>query len=235
MRVSVIIPAAGQGRRMGNIKKPYLKLVGKPILAHTLMVFQQCSLVDEIVVVAAAGDEQDCIQDIAIPYKLDKVHQIVAGGKTRQESVFNGLQKVTSDTDMVVVHDCARPFVTERMIEDTLAAADEWGASTVAVPVKDTIKEADDDSFVVNTLDRRRLWSIQTPQAFRYDLLLQAHLYARENSIRVTDDASLIEEFGEYPVKLVMGASGNMKITTPGDLAVAKAILESDNSELDPD
>ena len=227
MHVSVIIPAAGQGRRMGNIKKPYLKLMGKPILAHTLMVFQQCSLVDEVVVVAAAGDEQDRVQDITIPYKLDKVHQIVAGGETRQESVFNGLQKVTSDTDMVIVHDCARPFVTERMIEDTLAAASEWGASTVAVPVKDTIKEVDDDNFVVNTLDRRFLWSIQTPQAFRYGLLLQAHLYARENNIRVTDDASLIEELGGYRVKLVMGASENMKITTPGDLVVAGAILKS--------
>ena len=227
MHVSVIIPAAGQGRRMGNIKKPYLKLVGKPILAHTLMVFQGCSLVDEVVVVAAAGDEQNCIRDIAIPYELDKVHQVVAGGATRQESVFNGLQKVTPDTDMVVVHDCARPFVTETMIEDTLVAASEWGAATVAVPVKDTIKEADDDNFVVNTLDRRRLWSIQTPQAFRYDLLFQAHLYARENDILVTDDASLIEELGGHKVKLVMGASQNMKITTPGDLVVAEAILKS--------
>ena len=227
MHVSVIIPAAGQGRRMGNIKKPYLKLMGKPILAHTLMVFQRCSLVDEIVVVTAAGDEQDCVQEITMPYGLDKVHQIVAGGETRQESVFNGLQKVTSDTDMVIVHDCARPFVTEKMIDDTLAAASEWGAATVAVPVKNTIKEADDDNFVVNTLDRRRLWSIQTPQAFRYDLLLQAHLYARENDIPVTDDASLIEELGAYRVNLVMGASENMKITTPGDLVVAGAVLKS--------
>lgn len=227
MHVSVIIPAAGQGRRMGNIKKPYLKLMGRPILAHTLMVFQNCSLVDEIVLVTAAEDEQDCVRDITTPYGLDKVQQIVAGGKTRQESVLKGLQKVTSDTDMVIVHDCVRPFVTERMIQDTLTAANEWGASTVAVPVKDTIKEADDDSFVANTLDRQRLWSIQTPQAFRYGLLLQAHLYAVENNIYVTDDTSLIEEFGGYRVKLVMGASENMKITTPGDLAIAKAILKS--------
>lgn len=212
---------------MGDIKKPYLDLAGKPILAHTLIVFQRCPLVDDIVVVAAGGDERDCVQNVIIPYGINKADQVVAGGGTRQESVFNGLQSVPPDTDMVMVHDCARPFVTEDMIENALEAANEWGAATVAVPVKDTIKEANDKNFVVNTLDRRRLWAIQTPQAFRYDLLLRAHLYARENGIHVTDDASLIEQMGENSVKLVMGVSENMKITTPGDLTIAKAILES--------
>jgi len=227
MQLSVIIPAAGLGRRMGDIKKPYLDLAGKPILAHTLMVFQRCTLVNEIVVVAAPGDEQACVKNVIIPYGIDKADQVVAGGETRQESVFNGLRSVSAGTDMVMVHDCARPFVTEDMIQNTLDAANKCGATTVAVPVKDTIKEADDDSFVVNTLDRRRLWSIQTPQAFRYDLLLRAHLHARENNIQVTDDASLIEELGEHPVKLIMGDYQNIKITTPGDLTVAMAILES--------
>ena len=128
---------------------------------------------------------------------------------------------------MVVVHDCARPFVTADMIESTLEAASKCGAATVAVPVKDTIKEADDDGFVVNTLDRRRLWSIQTPQAFRYDLLFQAHLHARENDIQVTDDASLIDGLDDHRVRLVMGTSENIKITTPGDLAIAEAMLGS--------
>ena len=227
MHVSVIIPAAGCGRRMGDVKKPYLDLAGKPILAHTLKVFQQCSLVDEIVVVVAAGDENECVRNVIIPHGVDRVDQVVAGGETRQESVFNGLQKVSPDTDMVVVHDCARPFVTEDMIKNTLEAASDCGAATVAIPVKDTIKEADDEGFVVNTLDRRRLWSIQTPQAFRYDLLLQAHLHARENNIQVTDDASLIEELDDHRVKLVMGTSENIKITIPGDLAIAEAILGS--------
>jgi len=227
MRVSVIIPAAGSGRRMGGIKKPYLELVGKPILTHSLMVFQQCPLVDEIVVVVASGDEQDCIRSAINPYSIEKVHQVVAGGKTRQESVFNGLRSLSSDTAMVIVHDCARPFVTEEMIRDTLEAASKWGAATVAVPVKNTIKEADDESFVTKTLNRHRLWTIQTPQTFKYDLLLRAHLYACENNIHVTDDASLIEELGNHRVKLVMGSSENIKITTPGDLAIASAILES--------
>jgi 2-C-methyl-D-erythritol 4-phosphate cytidylyltransferase len=113
------------------------------------------------------------------------------------------------------------------MIEGTLEAASKWGAATVAVPVKDTIKEVDDDIFVVRTLDRQKLWSIQTPQSFKYDLLLQAHLYARENNIHVTDDASLIEKLETHQVKLVMGTSENIKITTPSDLAIARAILES--------
>ncbi len=211
---------------MGGIKKPYLNLAGKPILAYTLLVFQQCSLVNRICIVAAQGDEQNCVQDMIIPYGIDKADQVIAGGETRQESVFNGLQSVASDTDIVIVHDCARPFITEGMIKNTLEAANRWGAATVAVPVKDTIKEVDDDSFVVKTLNRQRLWSIQTPQAFEYNLLLQAHLYARENNIQVTDDTALIEHLGTHRVKLVMGASGNIKITTPSDLAIARAILE---------
>jgi 2-C-methyl-D-erythritol 4-phosphate cytidylyltransferase len=226
-RVSAIIPAAGRGRRMGGLKKPYLDLVGTPILAHTLMVFQQCPLVDEILVVAAEGDEQNCVQNVIIPYGVDKVDQVVTGGETRQESVFNGLRKLTSDTDMVIVHDGARPFVTEEMIENTLESASEWGAATVAVPVKDTIKEADDENLVLKTLNRQRLWTIQTPQTFKYDLILQAHLYARENHIRVTDDASLIEQLEIHKVKLVMGTYENIKLTTPSDLAIARAILEA--------
>lgn len=227
MQLSVIIPAAGLGRRMGDIKKPYLDLAGKPILAHTLMAFQRCPLIHEIVVVVAAGDERECVKNVIIPYGIDKARQVVAGGATRQESVFKGLRKVSADTDMVIVHDCARPFVTEDMIQNTLDAASEFGAATVAAPVKDTIKEADDDGFVVSTLDRQRLWSIQTPQTFRYDLLLRAHLQAREKNIQATDDASLIEELGGHAVKLVMGDYQNIKITTPGDLIIARVILES--------
>jgi 2-C-methyl-D-erythritol 4-phosphate cytidylyltransferase len=158
---------------------------------------------------------------------LDKADQVVSGGETRQESVFNGLQMLTSGTDMVIVHDGVRPFVTEEMIKSTLESAGKWGAATVAVPVKDTIKEADDENLVVKTLNRHRLWAIQTPQAFKYGLILQAHLYARENQIQATDDASLIEQLGIHQVKLVMGTYENIKITTPGDLVTAKAILES--------
>lgn len=228
LRVATIIPAAGLGKRMGGVKKPYLYLAGKPILAHTLMVFQQHPLIDKILVAAAAGDEKNCIQNVIIPYEIDKVYKVIAGGKTRQESVFNGLISLPSDTDMVIIHDCVRPFIRGDMIEKTLESAAKWGAATVAVSVKDTIKEADDDNFVIRTLNRQRLWSIQTPQAFKYDLILQAHLYARENHIQVTDDASLIEQLGIHRVKIVIGSDENIKITTPGDLAIAEAILKAE-------
>jgi 2-C-methyl-D-erythritol 4-phosphate cytidylyltransferase len=219
---------------MGSVKKPYLEIAGKPILAHTLKVFQQCPLVDKILVVVAEGDEQKCFQDVIIPYGVDKADQVVTGGETRQESGFNGLQKLTSDTDVVIIHDAVRPFVTSEMIEGTLKSASEWGAATVAVPVKDTIKEADDENFVAKTLDRRQLWTIQTPQAFRYELILKAHLYARENHIQVTDDAWLIEQLGSHRVKLVMGSYENIKLTTPTDLIIAEAILESKRSAQKP-
>lgn len=228
MEIAAIIPSAGFGKRMGDVKKPYLELAGKPMLVHTLVVFQNCPLINKIVVVTAAGDENKCLQDIVIPYKLDKVYKVVKGGETRQESVFNGIRSLSSDTHIALIHDCARPFVKEEMIKNTINAAIQWGAATVAIPVKDTIKEADDDNFVVKTIDRQKLWSIQTPQAFHYDLILQAHLYARENNLQVTDDASLVEKFGNHPVKLVMGSEENMKITTPGDLAIARAILNAE-------
>jgi 2-C-methyl-D-erythritol 4-phosphate cytidylyltransferase len=226
MQVSAIIPAAGSGARMGGIKKPYMDLAGKPILAHTLTIFQQCPLVNSIVVVTAKDDEARCVQDVVTTYGIDKSLSIVAGGDTRQESVFNALRELSSNTDVVVIHDAVRPFVTEEMILQSIDNANQYGSAIVAVPVKDTIKESDDDGFVMKTLDRCRLWAIQTPQTFKYDLIMKAHLYARDNSIQATDDAFLIEQIG-HKVKLIMGSYENIKITTPDDLVIAKAILES--------
>jgi len=226
MHVSAIIPAAGSGARMGGIKKPYMDLAGKPILAHTLTIFQQCPLVNSIVVVTAKDDEARCVQDVVTAYGIDKSLSIVAGGDTRQESVFNALQELSSNTDVVVIHDAVRPFVTEEMILQSIDNANQYGSAIVAVPVKDTIKESDDDGFVMKTLDRHRLWAIQTPQTFKYNLIMKAHLYARENNIQATDDAFLIEQIG-HKVKLIMGSYENIKITTPDDLIIAKAILES--------
>jgi 2-C-methyl-D-erythritol 4-phosphate cytidylyltransferase len=225
MQVSAIIPAAGSGARMGGIKKPYMDLAGKPILAHTLTIFQQCPLVNSIVVVTAKDDEARCVQDVVTAYGIDKSLSIVAGGDTRQESVFNALQELSSNTDVVVIHDAVRPFVTEEMILQSIDNANQYGSAIVAVPVKDTIKESD-DGFVMKTLDRYRLWAIQTPQTFKYDLIMKAHLYARDNSIQATDDAFLIEQIG-HKVKLIMGSYENIKITTPEDIVIAKAILES--------
>jgi 2-C-methyl-D-erythritol 4-phosphate cytidylyltransferase len=225
MKVSVVIPAAGLGTRMGGIKKPYMDIAGKPILAYTLGAFQRCPFIDSIVIVTAKGDESRCIQDIKT-YGIDKPFSIVAGGDTRQESVFNALRELSSNTDIVVIHDAVRPLLTENMIIQSIDNANLYGSAIVAVPVKDTIKESDDDGFVAKTLNRRKLWAIQTPQTFKYDLIMKAHLYARNNNIQATDDAFLVEQIG-HKVKLIMGSYENIKITTPDDLAIAKAILES--------
>jgi len=226
MKISAIIPAAGLGRRMGNIKKPYMELAGKPILAHTLEIFQRCKSVNNILVVTAKGDEEHCAVDVIESYSMDKVTDIVVGGNTRQESVFNALQKLPSNTDIVVIHDAVRPFFTEAMIIESIEQADKYGSAVVAVPVKDTIKEADKDGIVQKTLDRQKLWAIQTPQTFKYNLISQAYLKAKENGTQATDDASLIEQMG-LKVKLIMGNYENIKITTPEDLIIAEAILKS--------
>lgn len=226
MKVSAIIPSAGYGERMGGIKKPYMRIAGKPILLHTLEVFQKCPLINDIIIVVAEGDEQKCMDEV-ISYCSEKNYQIIAGGSTRQESVFNGLKSLSTDTDLVIIHDCVRPFVTIDMIKASLYSAKKWGSAIVAVPVKDTIKESDDNVFVLNTLNRQRLWSIQTPQVFRYEIILHAHLFAREKNIQATDDASLVEMLGNCKVKLVMGNYENIKITTPIDLIIAEAILKS--------
>ena len=226
MKVSAIIPAAGDGRRMGGVKKPYIDLAGRSLLVRTLSVFQQCPLINEIILVVAKGDEQRCVRDAIIPHALDKARHVIAGGSTRQESVFNGLRELSSDTGIVVVHDCARPFVTQGIITNTVRAAEKWGAATAAIPVKNTIKRSDSESFIAETLDRKQLWSIQTPQAFRYDILLLAHHKAIEDGTHATDDAALVERL-DHRVRLVMGASENVKITTPGDLIIARAIVES--------
>lgn len=230
MKVSTIIPSAGYGERMGGVKKPYILLDGKPILSHTLKVFQKCPLINDISIVVAAGDEQKCLDEV-LSYGNEKVSQVIAGGSTRQESVFNGLTSLSPDTDLVIIHDCVRPFITNEIISASLDSAVRWGAAIVAVPVKDTIKESDDNLFVSNTLNRQRLWSIQTPQVFKYEIIFHAHLLARERNIQATDDASLVEMLGNCKVRLVMGNYENIKITTPFDLIVASAILKTKSKE----
>jgi 2-C-methyl-D-erythritol 4-phosphate cytidylyltransferase len=226
MKISAVIPAAGSGARMGSdIKKPYLKIGSKPILAHTLQVFEKSFLVDDIFVVVSDEDIKRCKDEVINPYNFHKVADVLAGGTTRQASVFNGIQRTSDDTDIVIIHDGVRPFITEKIIETSVESAYQWGAAVVAVPVKDTIKVADNDNFVSSTPDRSQLWAIQTPQVFRREILIKAHLYAQERNIDATDDAALVEKLG-YKVKLVMGSYRNIKITTPEDLVIAKAFID---------
>ena len=224
-KVCALIPAAGKGSRMAHsVKKPYLKLAQKPILAHTIQRFEQNSAVDAIFVIVDQADFSECRAAVLRPYPFTKVQELVEGGETRQMSVYNGIRALSADVDFVIVHDGVRPFVTDEVIFACLTAADECGAAVAAVPVKDTIKVANKDSFIVETPVRDRLWAVQTPQVFRKSLLEEAHQVAQARQLTATDDASLVEQLG-FPVKLVEGSYANLKITTPIDLQVAEVLI----------
>lgn len=231
IKVSAIIAAAGCGRRMGGNYKQFLLLDDKPLVIYSLEVMEKSPLITEIILVIPLEKQEYCEQEILYRSCLSKLKCMVAGGPYRQDSVYNGLQAVESGKkeDIVIVHDGVRPFLTERMIERTVGAARKYGATTVAVPVRETIKEADDRGIVVRTLDRTALWTIQTPQAFHYSLLRDAHDKARSEGYRATDDAVLVERMGIRPV-LVMGSYDNIKITDHEDLALAEAILRRQKS-----
>lgn len=217
--VGVVIVAAGRGTRMGTVEsKQYLLLQGKPILVHTLEVFQQHELISEIVLVTGEVDIARCREWIQL-YKLDKVTAIIPGGSERQYSVHKGLLKL--GTEWVMVHDGVRPFVHPREIEACYERAKEIGASVLAVPVKDTIKQVDSEGKVLSTPDRRSLWAIQTPQTFRLSDLLEAYEEAEQDDFLGTDDSSLAERAG-IPVSVVEGSYRNIKITTPEDLDFAE-------------
>ena len=207
-----------------SVKKPYLELAQKPILAHTIQRFERNSAVDAIFVIVDQADFNECHATVLGPYAFTKVQKLVEGGETRQMSVYNGIRALSADVDFVIVHDGVRPFVTDEVIFACLAAADECGAAVAAVPVKDTIKIANTDGFIVETPAREQLWAVQTPQVFRKSLLEEAHQAAQAQQLTATDDASLVEQLG-FPVKLVKGSYANLKITTPVDLQIAEVLL----------
>ena len=217
--VGAIIAAAGSGRRFGEGDKLFAPLAGRPLIAHSLMAFEVCRLIDTVVLVLAEEHlERGCqLVDAA---GFDKVAVICAGGPRRQDSVRLGLEAL-GECRWVVVHDGARPLVTAALIEAGLAAAAETGAAIAAVPLADTLKEAADDGLVRRTLDRRNLWAAQTPQVIDYELLREAH---RQAEGEVTDDAALVEALGRR-VKVFPGSPRNLKVTTPADLALAQALL----------
>ncbi len=222
--VSVVIVSAGSGTRMNMEKnKMFIDICGKPLLARTIQVFQDSDHIDEIILVTGSSDIVFCKQHIIDMYELDKVKKIVAGGKERQNSVYNGLCQVYDKSSVVLIHDGARPFINDEIIKSCIDGALLYGAVGVGVPVKDTIKISDDEAFVLDTPDRKRLWAIQTPQSFKYDVILNAHKKAMDDGFLGTDDAVLVERMG-YRMKLIMGSYYNIKITTVEDLAFANAI-----------
>ncbi|PYI50164.1 2-C-methyl-D-erythritol 4-phosphate cytidylyltransferase [Paenibacillus flagellatus] len=221
----VVVVAAGKGTRMGTSEsKQFLEVGGKPILVHTLETFQRLPRIEAIVVVTGSGDIGRCVGYVE-RYGLTKVTAITAGGSERQHSVRIGLERLPDGIEVVAVHDGVRPFLTGELIDRCLDKAGESGAAVVAVPVKDTIKVVDPSGRIESTPERRSLWAVQTPQAFRLDLLVEAHREAEREGFVGTDDATLVERLG-HPVYVVEGDYANIKITTPDDMLLAERLLQ---------
>ena len=219
--VSAAIVAGGESRRMDGVDKLFAPILGKPLILYCLEAFQRSERVHRIAVAASASN-MPRVRRLAESHGVTKLVAVVPGGARRQDSVSNALDAL-GDADVAIVHDGARPFVDLRMIADAADAALQHGAAAAAVPVKDTIKTAAPDMTVADTPARDSLWAAQTPQAFRADLLREAH---RRISRDVTDDAAIVEALG-YPVKLFMGSYANIKVTTPEDLPIAEAIART--------
>lgn len=228
LRTFALIPAAGMGKRMGaSINKQYLQLAGKPIVAHTLEVFQKCPFINGIILVIPDDEIPYCRREVVEKYHLTKVLTIVAGGTERQYSVRNGLielQNHATADDIVLIHDGVRPFIDERILQKTITMAATGIGALVAVQTKDTIKIVEDGT-VVSTPERSGLWQAQTPQAFPFEQIFHAHNLAAHEAFLGTDDCSLVERCGGT-VRIVPGSYRNIKITTPEDLVLAEAFLK---------
>jgi len=222
-----LIPAAGMGKRMGaSINKQYLQLGGMPIVARTISLFEQAPFIDFIYLVIPYEEIPYCREHVVAACGFRKVVEIVAGGKERQNSAMNGLNAIkrqASDNDIVLIHDGVRPFVTEALLKESINLARLHDGAVVAVPAKDTIKTVR-DGIVVNTPQRETLWHAQTPQAFRFSVIYEAHLAAEREGFMGTDDASLVER-SDGKIRIVTGDYRNIKITTPEDLILAEAFL----------
>ncbi len=222
MKYSVVIPAAGQGKRMNAGKnKQFIMLEGKPIIVHTISVFQSDPQCEEIVL-AVNEKEHEAFRILIEEHALTKVTRVVTGGQERQQSVYEGLKALDGDK-IVLIHDGARPFFTHQVAREAAQAAAYYDGAIVAVPVKDTVKQVE-DLKVQKTIDRSSLWAVQTPQAFRLSVIKEIHQWAEENEVIGTDDASLVEMKGRT-VHVIQGDYWNVKLTTPEDLIFARAIL----------
>ncbi len=221
--VSAVIVSAGNSTRMGGINKQFLELDGVPVIVNTITMFQRCDMIDEIIIVTRES-EIDAVAKLVEKYDFYKVNNIVAGGETRQLSVYEGVTSTSNITDLVVIHDGARPLVSNEVIEETIKTAAKFGAAATGVKVKDTVKIVDDNDNIIETPDRAYMRFIQTPQVFDKKLYLNA-VKTVENSKDFTDDCKLIEAYGKT-VKFVDGDYENIKITTPEDIELAESYLK---------
>jgi len=219
-KVGAVITAAGESQRMGGVDKVLALLGGKPVLSHVIDTFQRCNSIDQLVVAVNRKNLELCRQLVA-EQGWSKVTKVCPGGRRRQDSVAAGLSQL-GNCQWVVIHDGARPLVTVDLIERGLEAARETGAAVAGVPVTDTIKIVGNDKIIQETLPRHKLWAVQTPQVFQFDIIYQAYSKIKDE---VTDDASLVEQSG-YRVKLYMGSYDNIKVTTPDDLALAEVLWQ---------
>lgn len=221
---SVVIVSAGRGSRMkADINKQFLKIRGKEVIAHTIDKFYNNKNIGEIIIVVREDEKEFFKANIIDKYGYKNI-KIAFGGQERQDSVYNGLKVLDKNCEIVLIHDGARPFVTDEIIEKSIKCAKKYNCAIVGVPVKDTIKIVNENNDVCDTPNRNTLWSIQTPQVFDYSLIMNAHEKAKADEYYGTDDSMLMEYLG-YNVKVVEGSYNNIKITTPEDLKIAEEIL----------
>jgi 2-C-methyl-D-erythritol 4-phosphate cytidylyltransferase len=220
-----IIVAAGKGTRMGaNVDKLWLEVAGRPVVAHTWEKFDAARCIDEIILVVRDGAQAE-FDELAERFHFQKPYRLVVGGVERQDSVWNGLE-AASEAEIVAIQDAARPCTTEELIAATIQAARETGAAVAAHPVTDTIKETVDGKLIARTVDRSKLWSVQTPQTFRREVICRAIAAAREQNLNLTDDTAACELIGQ-PVRLVRGTAPNPKVTVPADLPFVESLLKN--------
>ena len=232
-RCTAIVLAAGQGKRMGtSVQKQYIELDGKPLIYYTLESFEKSEIIDDIILVVGEGQEKYAQNQIVEKYGFAKIRAIVAGGKERFDSVWQGLGRIAGEECYVYIHDGASMFVDEEIFERAYYTVEQYKACVAGVPSKDTIKLVDDDTFAVNTPERKYVWAVQTPQVFENSLIQEAYSQLmKKECINVTDDAMVVEQTMNRPVKLFEGSYKNIKITTPEDLEIAKVFLEERKAE----
>lgn len=208
----------------GTVPKQFLALGGLPLLVHALRVLEASSAIHGVILAVPQTEREYCLDQVVVPHGFKKVSKIVSGGEHRQDSVHHALAEVDRETEIVLVHDAVRPFLTERMVREVIEQAAKHGAAIVAIPMRDTVKQVGADGAIERTVDRRHLWLAQTPQAFRRDWLEEAHRKAQLEGVRATDDAHLVELLGRR-VAVVEGSGENIKVTRPEDMIIAEAIL----------
>ncbi|HZM03079.1 MAG TPA: 2-C-methyl-D-erythritol 4-phosphate cytidylyltransferase [Candidatus Saccharimonadales bacterium] len=224
---SALIVAAGQSARMGT-DKLFLPVAGRPLVAQTWRRFDGAPFIDEIILVVRDG-MQSVFAELAAEYQFTKPFRLALGGKERQDSVWNGLECLAPETEIVAIQDAARPCTSLVLIQATIQAARQDGAAAAAQPVTDTIKVSEDGKFVSRHLDRSRLWAVQTPQTFRVEIIRRALAKVREQGLQVTDDTAACEFIGQ-PVRLVLGTDSNPKVTVPADVPYVEMLLAAELS-----